>query len=149
MSSSTYSTCLTPDPRLRMIVVCSGRLLCVAGCVLLLTLPFDIGWRFLLCACWIGSCWFELSGLQRGHADCRAMRLHQDGSIEIRNRDWEWVSAEMQRDSVVFAHLAWIRAHGGGGHRYAELLSGNARACQEWRRLQVIWRHIGAAARSC
>lgn len=146
MSSNTYSTCLTPDPRLRMIVVYSGRLLCAVGCALLLTLPLDIEWRFLLCVCWLVSGWLELSRMQRGHADCRAIRLQAGGGIEVLNGDQKWVPAALQRDSVVFARLAWIRARGKGGNRYAELLSGDARACYEWRRLQVIWRHIGAAA---
>jgi len=146
VSSNTYSACLTPDPWLRKIVMYSGHVLCAAGCALLLGLPFDFGWLLLLCAGWAASCWRQLLLLQRGHANCHVLRVRADGGIEVCNCDLEWVSAVLQRDSVVFAKLAWIRARSESGQRYAELLSGDARACPDWRRLQVIWRHIGAAA---
>jgi hypothetical protein len=129
-----------------MIVIFSGHLFCAVGCVLLLTLPFDMTWCLLLCACWLGSYWLELSGLRRGHSNCLAIRLHAGGAINICDRSRDWVPATLQRGSLVFTRLAWIRARSEDGQMYTELLSGDARASHEWRRLQVIWRHIGAAA---
>jgi hypothetical protein len=61
----------------------------------------------------------------------------------------EWVSGELLSGSIVHRRFAWIRVRSNCGLLITEFLRGDARASPEWRRLQVIWRHIGAQTRSC
>ncbi len=146
MSSIGYSTCLKPDPRIRRAVVCSGILFSAIGCMLLLSLRIDAVWRAIMCVCWSSFCWHEHARMRRSGANCLAIRCHAGGEIEIQTCDLGWIPATLQPGSVIYRRFAWLRARGEDGQLYVELLSGDARASQQWRRLQVIWRHIGAAA---
>ena len=144
MSSNSYSTCLVPDPWLRIAVLTSGRLLLAAGLVLILTLDRGVAIRAAACLAWclVGRC--ELARIEHGFESCLAIRLSSEGEIAVLNNDQEWLPGTLQSWSVVLRNFAWLRLRTAAGDNLVELLRGEARQSQNWRRLQVIWRHIGA-----
>ena len=143
MSSNTYSASLTPDPWLRIVVLTSGRLLIAAGLALILILAIDAAWRAVGCLIWLALGRFELQQLQRGFESCNAVRIDSNGEIAILNGDQEWVAGTLQTGSVLLRKLGWLRLQSQSGQIILELFRGDARQSEDWRRLQVIWRHIG------
>ncbi len=146
VSLFTFSTCLRPDPWLRIIVLISGRLLIAAGLVVVLTLQIEVGIRAIAALTWLLVGGRQLQQTERGFASCRAIRLLPDGQIAILDSNDQWLPGRLQSGSVVLGTLAWLRLKTYSGANHVELLRGNCRQDQQWRRLQVIWRHIGAAA---
>ena len=144
MSSETYSASLTPDPWLRIIVITSGRLLAAAGLVTVLTLDIGAAVRAAGCISWIILCRIELQQMQRGFDSCRIVRVFADGQIALLGNDKDWVPGTLQSGSIVLRKFAWLRVQTIDGEHIAEPLRGSTRENQEWRRLQVIWRHVGA-----
>jgi hypothetical protein len=144
VSSNTYSACLTPDPWLRIIVLISGRLLVAAGLLVILSLYIDVVWRAFGCLAWGAFGWFELRRLVLGFDACKAIRVDSSGEFAILNNDDEWVSASLLTGSVLLQKLGWICLEDRSGQVFFELIRGDARRSHHWRRLQVIWRHIGA-----
>ena len=144
MSSKSYSTCLTPDPWLRITVLTSGRLLIAAGLVLILTLDLDTAIRAVSCFVWFVAGRYEIVRIECGFESCNAVRLSSDGEIAVLNNDQEWLPVTLQTGSIVLRNYAWLRFQAANGEKFVELMRGNARQSEEWRRLQVIWRHIGA-----
>ncbi len=144
MSSNTYSADLRPDPWLRIIVLTSGRLLIAAGLVVILVLELEVAARAAACLLWIGVGRFELWRVQRGFDYCVALRVFPSGEIALLNSDQEWVSGTLQTGSLVLRNFAWLRMQMDSGQIIVELLRGDARERADWRRLQVIRRHIGA-----
>jgi len=144
VSSISYSTCLTPDPWLRITVLTSGRLLIAAGLVLILTLNLDTAIRAASSFVWLLAGWYEIVRIERGFEVCNAIRLSSDGDIAVLNNDQEWLPVTLQTGSIVLRNYAWLRLQADNGDNFVEPLRGNARQSEDWRRLQVIWRHIGA-----
>jgi len=122
----------------------SGRLLVAAGLVLILVLAIDVPLRALGCLFWASIGWFELRRLQLGFDSCHGIRINSNGEIMILDMDREWVPGTLQTGSVLLRRLGWLRLQGSSGQLFLELIRGDARQSQDWRRLQVIWRHIGA-----
>ena len=137
-----------PDPWLRIVVLTSGRLLAAIGVVVVLLLPLPAGVRLAGLVVWCIAVFRELGSLQRGFRHCRLLRLYADGSLAVKSGA-EWVPAKLENGSVVIANFAWLRFVSDTGIHCQELLRGDARQSNEWRRLQVIWRHVGTAERSC
>ncbi len=144
MSSNSYSTCLVPDPWLRIAVLTSGRLLLAAGLILILTLELGVALRAAACLAWYLAGSRELARIERGFESCLAIRLSSEGEIAVLNSDLEWLPATLQDGSMVLRNIAWLRLKTAAGENIVELLRGQTRQSQNWRRLQVIWRHIGA-----
>ncbi|NCF72493.1 MAG: hypothetical protein GWP67_03215 [Gammaproteobacteria bacterium] len=144
MSSNAYSANLTPDPWLRIVVLTSGRLLIAAGLVLILMFDLNAVFRAAGCLVWVAAGHFELANLQRGFDACTSIRIDSSGAAEIFNSDQEWMPATLQTGSVLLRNLGWLRLQSTDGQYFFELVRGNARQSNDWRRLQVIWRHIGA-----
>tara|TARA_R110002096_G_scaffold163266_1_gene330664 strand:+ start:12049 stop:12378 length:330 start_codon:yes stop_codon:yes gene_type:complete len=88
---------------------------------------------------------YELRRLRRGFRLCREIRLANDGSALLLDEDGQWVAASLRPGSLVLSRLAWLRLRTAHGVLVTELIVANARAGQDWRRLQVIWRHIGGS----
>lgn len=149
MSSSTYSSCLKPDPWLRLFVDVSAQLLTAAGIAVSLTMSLDALPRLGLALACLALGRFELQRLRRGQKACTEIRLMDDGSASILDGLDTWVTASLESGSIVLNELAWLRFRTSDGVMVTELLAGDARRCPDWRRLQVIWRHIGADSGSC
>ena len=92
---------------------------------------------------WLGSS--QLFNAWRAFTLVCRIRLHADGSAEIGDPSGAWRCATLGRGSVVLERVAWLRFDVDGGSQIAELLTGNPRKNKDWRRLQVIWRHLGSA----
>ncbi|MCO4810697.1 MAG: hypothetical protein KC572_03790 [Gammaproteobacteria bacterium] len=144
MSSTAYSAEFKPDPRLRRLVAGSGVLLGIAGFLVILHLPTDIWMRLAACLLWVGSAARDHWQLQRGWADCLALRFTASGELSVLGADQTWRAARRQSGSVLLRKFGWIRLRDHRGLVFGELLFGDDRASPDWRRLQVIWRHVGA-----
>ena len=94
---------------------------------------------------WLGLSGHEWLGLWRGYAVSGALRVHAGGQVEWRRPDGTWASAALCAGSVVLPRIAWLRVAPADGRHFAELVCAQQQGSEEWRRLQVIWRHIGAA----
>ena len=146
MSSTTFSAELHPDPRLRQAVLGSGLLLGAIGLPLIASLGVTLSVRTVLAAVWLIV--FARQWLQFRHAYIRngILRVDSDGEIRCRRRPGDWELLELLPGSVVTSGWAWLRLGEAEGPVYAELLRGDIRQSHDWRRFQVIWRHIGAAS---
>lgn len=144
MSLNAYSAHLNPDPWLRIVVLTSGRLLFAAGLALILTLDFPAAGRVIASIIWLTLAKIELGRLQRGFDECVAVRVHADGRIEVLDGTSEWCPCTLLSGSMLLRNLAWFRLQSSSGAVITELFSGHVRDSQDWRRLQVIWRCIGA-----
>jgi len=144
VSSSTYSAELEPDTVLRAFVVLSGIGLSVIGVLLILLLPLHPVARVVGSGAWLYASWWEIATLVRGFTCCGRLQMAVGGLLTYLDRNGHWCGARLLPGSAVLPRLAWIRYETEGGHRSAELLRGNCRESGDWRRLQVIWRHIGA-----
>lgn len=145
MSLPEYSACLRPDPGLRRIVVAGALLLIGGGCGAVAVLPLSPGSRAVLALIWICSGSVELVYTLLGFRRCLSMRIHAGGATTVYDRDTGIRVAELAPGSLVTARFAWLRLRAADGTRYTEPVSGSCRQSEEWRRLQVIWRHIGAS----
>lgn len=144
MSSTAYFAEFKPDPHLRRLVAASGVLLGIAGVLVILLLPTDLWMRLAACVIWVVTSAREHRQLQRGWADCRALRFTANGELTVLGADQTWRAARQETGSVLLRKLGWIRLRDHRGVVFGELLSGDDRASPDWRRLQVIWRHVGA-----
>lgn len=144
MSSTGYFAEFKPDPHLRRLVAASGVLLGIAGILVILLLPTDLWMRLAACVVWVVTSAREHRQLQRGWADCRALRFTANGELTVLGADQTWRAARRETGSVLLRKFGWIRLRDHRGVVFGELLSGDARASPDWRRLQVIWRHVGA-----
>lgn len=145
MSSKSYATELTPDPRLRRLVIGSGVAAAAAGAGLTWTWHLPVWWRLLAAACWLLSCGVELQRIARGYRRYRRIRVVSDGSVELLIAGGPWVAASVRPGTVVLQRIAWLRLAVRGGPGLAELVRGEPGENEAWRRFQVAWRHLGGA----
>lgn len=144
-ASTSYSAEIAPEPRLRRIVLLSGALMCSAGLLLLLLLAVAGVLKCMLAITWIGLCGHEWLALWRGYATGGRLRIAAGGHAERQRSDGTWEPVSLCAGSVVLPRIAWLRIAPRRGRPYAELVCAGNDGSEDWRRLQVIWRHIGAA----
>lgn len=149
MPSTAYSAELRPDLSLRRFVFCSGAVLGVLGVIAAVTLPWPPPWRAAATVFWVGAAAWELARLRCAWQDCRGLRIFADGSATTLGRDGEWRPVTLLADGVLLRRWGWIRLRTGSGRVFAEPVRGACRNSHDWRRLQVIWRHVGAEGGSC
>ncbi|MDH3620751.1 MAG: hypothetical protein OER91_07660 [Gammaproteobacteria bacterium] len=142
---TAYSAEITPDPVLRRIVLRSGFLLGVAACLLILMLPAAWWVRGVLSIAWMATSWLEIRRLRRAWRACHRLRFSAAGDIEVLEADGQWYAASWIPGSVLLPGAGWIRLRNRHGASFGEFLRGDARRSADWRRLQVIWRHVGAS----
>lgn len=129
---------------MQRIVVMSGLLMGLSGLLMICLVPTSWAWRLpgcVLCVVVISS---ELYQLRRAWRSYSCARLAHDGTAALRNADGRWRPAELLPGCLLLRHFGWIRLQTRDGHRFAALYRGHCRHSADWRRLQVIWRHIGA-----
>jgi hypothetical protein len=144
-ASTSYSAEIAPDARLRRLVLVSGALLFLAGLAFVPLVAVSVALRGGLAATWVCVCGYEWLAFRRGYAGGGALRIAAGGHIERQCPDGSWQAARLCAGSVVVSRFAWLRVAPAGGRPYAELVSAANHESEDWRRLQVIWRHIGAA----
>lgn len=143
MSYSTFSTELTPDARLRHVVLLSGASLGILGLVVIAALPLGKALKLLAAVAWFAFSAWEILHIAKGYKRCQRIRIAADGSAAVQTCQGDWVDAALQSGSVVLGKLAWLRIVTNDGRQYAELLAGDRRKHKQWRHLHMIWRHLG------
>jgi hypothetical protein len=146
VSSHTYSTELTPDPILRRIVLLAGVVTTVLGIMIILTLPVQAAWRAVAAALWLAQNARGLHLIAQGNKRCQRIRIAHNGEVDIMIAGKFGTSARLVAGSIVMHGFAWLRFESEDGQRFAELLRGRSPQNKDWRRLQVIWRHLGAGS---
>ena len=149
MSSSAFSAEFSADFKLRRAVLLSGATLAALGLLVIVLLPVHFGLRITGAAAWAVSCGIELLRLQRAYSRYVGLRVDHDGAMHVQNRGGDWQAARLLPGSLLLRRAAWVRVQSERGEVFAELLRGECRRSVNWRRLHVIWRHIGATPGSC
>lgn len=143
MPSNAYFAELRPDPQLRRIVQWSAAAVALAGVAVIAGLEAPLALRLGGGALWLVIVAAQLRELRRGWARCRALRVHADGRVTVLGRDGRWSPGTLEPDGVLLRRWGWIRLSASPGRPFAEPLRGSCRESREWRRLQVVWRHVG------
>ena len=142
MSSIKYSTELTPEPILRRVVIISGLVASTLGLATILLLPVAVLWRAVVSVIWLGVNGRELVLIAKGHKRCSRYRIQHDGDVYVQSQNGAWSLAKLAAGSVVLSRWAWLRIEFDDGRRGAELVRSRTPQNEQWRRLQVIWRHL-------
>lgn len=145
MSSTASSILLRFDPGLRRLVLYSGTAAALMGLIVIALMPLEPGWRVGAGLLWLFFSLRELHATRTAYRYFSSLQLDQAGGVELIRFNGERHSAVLLSSSVVLPGLAWLRFRPPEGLCFGELLCGNCREDQQWRRLQVIWRHLGAA----
>lgn len=122
----------------------SGLVLGALGVATIALLPWPVGVRAMTSVAWASLTTWELLRLRRAWADCRALRFGADGCAWALDRHREWRSLTVLPGSILLRRYGWIRLQPECAASFAEPLRGACRESADWRRLQVIWRHVGA-----
>ena len=146
MSFSSYSSELRTEARLRRIVAGTGVLFMMLGAVALWSLPIELPFRLLLVDAWLVAGAWQHYRADAARASCKAILVDTDGTLRLRAPDGRTLPATLCPGCVVLATVAWLRIEAPDGTRFGELLRGHCREGEDWRRFQVIWRHLGRAA---
>lgn len=149
MSSNNYSTELKPDPRLRRLTIISGTVAALLGLLIILSATIAVHWRALASLFWALFSARELFNMVAGYQRIRRICIDSDGSVELLMVEGERVPATLLAGSIVLPTLAWLRLQAHDGRCSCELIRSKSSQDKQWRRLQVIWRHLGAGGGSC
>lgn len=102
--------------------------------------------RLLVACAWLLLAGRQLRSALRHNATVTRIRVYADGSAAIADPGGCWRPATLAPGSIVLERVAWLRLDVPGASHGGELLAGNSRKNNDWRRLQMIWRHLGSAA---
>jgi hypothetical protein len=114
------------------------------GLALVAAMPVAAHWRVVGAVLWLLLSTREMHCIARGFSRCQRLRIAQNGDAEVMTPDGGWVPATLCAGSIVLPRLAWLRLRADNGQHFAELLRCESPRNKDWRRLQVIWRHLGA-----
>lgn len=143
MSSSTYSAEIAADEQLRRLVLAVGLALALLGALIITWLPTSLMGRVLGLIGWFYWSGRELLTYWKVYARWSVLRVATDGTIEVHG-DGRHAQARVLPGSLVLADLAWLRIRADNGDQWGELIVGNHRESEEWRRFQAIFRHLNA-----
>jgi hypothetical protein len=148
VSSTAYFAEIHPDPFLRRVVLTSGALLALAGVPLIFALPVAAGIRVAAACLWLALAGNELSRARQAWNSCHALRFFADGTVVALVPGQAWQPATLLPGGILLSKVGWIRLSvalpTGRKLVLQEFLRGDGHRSVDWRRLQVIWRHIGA-----
>ena len=144
MSSNTFSSNLIPDPQLRRLVLGTGFGAALGGIVAIVALPVEWSWRAAAAVCWVLFCGRDLWQIAAGYKHCARIRIEHTGNMLVFENDNFSSVASIEAGSVVLWQFAWLRFRSENGRRHVELIRRKTAQNKDWRRLQVIWRHLGA-----
>ena len=131
---------------MRQIVVAAAWAAMSLGLITIISLPIDGLLRAAGSSVWLTAMGRELIVISSAHKRFGRIRIHSDGQVELHDNDGHWQAATIGNGSIVLPKLAWLRIKPASGGRYNVLLRRNSLQSEQWRRLQVIWRHLGAAS---
>ena len=141
MSSMTYSAEIRPHKGLRRVVLMTGLILSLTGGIVIVLLPVGVAGKSLAAAGWFSWTARELLTYWRVYGRWCAYRVSADGETRVIGRG-EVCTAKLLPGSIVLAEAAWLRVQAENGEQWGELVTGNCRKSEEWRRFQVIFRHL-------
>ncbi len=144
MSSTIFSSDLTPDPAARRVVIGTGVIAVIGGFAAIAGLSIGARWQVMLAAGWLLLGGRDLWLILQGFRHCTRIRVDPAGQLTVFAPDRCCAAATISNGSVVLRHLAWLRFRTSDGRQHAELLRRKSAQSEDWRRLQVIWRHLGA-----
>ena len=144
MSSTPFFTDLEPDAISQTIVLATGAGALLGGALAIAALPVESASQALWTAAWAVLGGRDLWLVAVGYRRCARIRLHHEASIEAWSRDGCCAPATLGAGSIVTSAFAWLRVEFANGGRAGLLLRRKAAQDEGWRRLQVIWRHLGA-----
>lgn len=140
MSSQRYFADLPANKAARSWVLASGALLIVCAGACAASLPYP--WLRLAAAAWVLIACRELFRLYRVYRRFVRIRLFADGSVELLAAGGQRHAGWLTAGSVALDRLAWLRVRHAGGGTSGDLLLGNGRKNEQWRRFRVIFRHL-------
>ena len=144
MSSTRYSAALMPDPKLRRLVLGIGALTSLWGIVAIWAMGIPWSARTALAVSWGLVSSRNLVLIAQRYKACCRIQLDASGQLQVFGADGRCTIATLEPGSVVLQWAAWLRFRTGEGMCHAELLGRKSAGGHEWRRFQVIWRHLGA-----
>jgi len=116
----------------------------VAGASVCLAMPIAWEWRFAASCLWLLVSERELLVIAGGYKHYKGIRIDDNGDTVLLTRDGDRLPVKLLAGSVVLPSLAWLRFKDRDGRRLVELIACKSPEDKAWRRLQVIWRHLGA-----
>ncbi len=116
----------------------------MCGALAVAALPAATPWKALGLVAWLAVGGRDLWLIASGYKQCARVRLHHDGNVQVFSDRGQSAAATLCAGSVVTAGFAWLRIELAGGRRLGLLVRRKASENKDWRRLQVIWRHLGA-----
>jgi hypothetical protein len=140
LSSRGFETVLAPVARLRKLLLAFSAGALLAGTALVLRLPLRMELKLVVVCLWLVCCLLEMRSQLRGMSRIDRIRMYATGSLEGLSRNGRVEPLKLLSGSVVLSRVAWLRLELDDGLRYGELLAGNPRRDEQWRRLQLIWR---------
>jgi hypothetical protein len=117
----------------------------VAGASVCLAMSIAWEWRFAASCLWLLVSERELRVIANGHKRYTGIRIDANGDTALLTPDGAHLPVKLLTGSVVLPSLAWLRFKGSDGCRGVELITRKSPENKAWRRLQVIWRHVGAS----
>jgi len=125
-------------------VVLASLFTSCVGVAMILLMPIRWPWRVLAAIAWLATSTHDLNVIRKGHRQCRCIRIQHDGGAQLLSPEGCWFPATIVSGSIVLRGVAWLRFEADNGQRFAELICRKRPQFEAWRRLQVIWRHLGA-----
>lgn len=144
MSSTRYSACLQVDPFLRRLVLASGVVFAGTGLFMILAMPYPVLFMLPAAVAWLGLAVHEIIMLRRAYARYCALEFDNNEDIRLLDSDGRWHAARLLPGSLLLRRAGWLRIRDPSGLSFGEPVRGSCRDSREWRRLQLIWRHVGA-----
>lgn len=144
MSLQEFSSELDPETGLRLLVRAVALAAALAGVIVILDLPFSRGLRAALLVAWVAHVSTDLVRLVRSQRGCLGIRVAAGGNVQIVTPDGCCIAATLRPGCVVTRRFAWLCFDAENGRRYRELVRAKSPQNHDWRRFQVIWRHLGA-----
>jgi hypothetical protein len=131
---------------LRLVVQLTALVAAILGLGVIMSMPIGGGWRGITCLLWLLFCRHELKLIRGAYARFERIRIECSGAVELFTFDGQRHAAAILPGSVLLPRCAWLRFELEDGCKFGELLRGDSSKNKQWRHLQVIWRHLGAAA---
>lgn len=146
MSSTAYSAFIDVDNGLRRLTLALALALSAIGLLLIVMMSAGVLVRGVAAATWLLVCVRDLTRFRRGYRRYRRLSIDQDRRLHLLDVDGNWRPARILPGSIVLRRYAWLRIRDDEGTVFAEPVRGRCRRDPGWRRLQVLWRHVGAAS---
>jgi len=119
-------------------------MLALTGSGLILLLPFaglSLPLKAVVAAVWTIFSGRELLTHWRVYGRWSVLTLYANGETELFGQQ-ESCAARVLPGSIVLADIAWLRIRAENGQIWGELVAADPRESEEWRRFQVIFRHL-------